>query len=319
PSTSTLTITFNYAIAFSTGNITIYKASDNSIRQRVSATMNNFCKITKDGFNVSIKVIASTFNEYGEQYFVTMDNNFVKENSRPLKGINDGIWILKSDESIKVVIGSVRLTIDASKNFSVLSKDNQSAYFDTLLNELADKVPIHRSHLSSNNRFYNRFYNLLYDQIVILIRINRANNETERTASEASSDLNNMIIYKNITAFSFGVTNDLDQDYGFTSFSNAWNEYTVQIIVEILIFLILYLVSRILSYKLKLKELEAISSAILVLGLIIPNFILSSFFVAYNSNDVLELYWPRNIPQIIIQSIDNCIKEFQFKATAFEK
>ena len=60
--------------------------------------MHDFCKISPDGYTISIKVINSTFNEYGEQYFVTMDNNFVKyfEYESPQKGIHDGIWILKT-------------------------------------------------------------------------------------------------------------------------------------------------------------------------------------------------------------------------------
>ncbi|CAG8558911.1 11509_t:CDS:2, partial [Scutellospora calospora] len=160
-SITTLNITINDTVTLSTGNITIYKASDNSIRQRISATMHEFCNISYDRIYftsfLSITVIKSTFNEYGEQYFVTMDNNFVMDTNAPLKGIHDGIWILKSDEAIT---GSVHLTVDASKKFL-----NQSAYFYPLLNELSVKVPINRSRLSSNNRFYK----VLNDQIVILI------------------------------------------------------------------------------------------------------------------------------------------------------
>ncbi|CAG8511464.1 10522_t:CDS:2, partial [Dentiscutata heterogama] len=214
-STTILNVTFVYHIALSTGNITIYKASDNSIRQRVSVTMYEFCKINPDGYTVSITVISNIFNEYGEQYFVTMDNNFVKrvQTNEPLKGIHDGIWILKSDNqkiySDESIMGSVRLTIDASKRF--IKHNNQSAYIDTLLNELADKVPIRRSRLSAKNNFQEVFNG----QIAIPIRIEMANNEVERSSSDVFSDLNSMIIYKNITTFSSGVTNDLDQDYGF--------------------------------------------------------------------------------------------------------
>ncbi|KAF0523212.1 hypothetical protein F8M41_015437 [Gigaspora margarita] len=220
-STTFLNITFNnYTLLLSTNNITIYKASDNSIRQRVSATMYDFCKISSDKLTVSIKVIGSTFNEYDEQYFVTMDNNFVK-NTRyndPLKGIDDGVWTLKTDSldiqkiySDNAITGSVRLTQEASKQFSPFSKDNHSVYIDNLLNELAVKVPINRYCLRSDNRFHNEFY----DQVVIIIRIDIRNNEIKRIASEVSSDLNNMIIYKIVTTFSQGITNNLDQGYGF--------------------------------------------------------------------------------------------------------
>ncbi|CAG8485244.1 10306_t:CDS:2, partial [Dentiscutata heterogama] len=85
----------------------------------------------------------------------------------------------------KAIMGSVRLTTDALTKFLNLSKHNQSAYIDSLLNELADKVPINR------------------------------NNEIKSDVSELFSDLNTMIIYKNITTFSLGITNDLDLDYGF--------------------------------------------------------------------------------------------------------
>ncbi|RIB14902.1 hypothetical protein C2G38_1616034 [Gigaspora rosea] len=280
-STTTLNITFVYNIALSTGNITIYKASNNSIRQRISATMQEFCKI--DGYTVSIKIINSTFNEYGEQYFVTMDSNFVRriQTNEPLKGIHDGIWILKSDNFdiySDAILGSARLTTDASKSFL---KRNQLSYIDTLLVEFAHKVPIHRSRLSTNYRF-----EVLNGQIAIPIHIDMARNKTERSSSKVFSDLNNMITYKNITTFSSGMTNDLDQDYGFKEIKNYWNEHKVQIIIGFVIFIIFYLI---LNYKFKSKIFEAISSAILGL----PNFILSVLFVIYYSDDVPELYWPR--------------------------
>ncbi|RIB25260.1 hypothetical protein C2G38_2241521 [Gigaspora rosea] len=44
-STTTLNIILIIDVILSAGNITIYKVSDNSVRQRVSATMNEFCKL----------------------------------------------------------------------------------------------------------------------------------------------------------------------------------------------------------------------------------------------------------------------------------
>ncbi|KAF0526267.1 hypothetical protein F8M41_014100 [Gigaspora margarita] len=51
-----------------------------------------------DGLSIIIKVILSTFNEYNEQYFVSMDNNFVKgaDWNEPLRGIHDRVWIFKT-------------------------------------------------------------------------------------------------------------------------------------------------------------------------------------------------------------------------------
>ncbi|RIB09449.1 hypothetical protein C2G38_2208911 [Gigaspora rosea] len=125
-SMTTLNITLITNAILSTGNITIYKVSDNSVRQRVSTTMNEFCKLD-DTFYIIIKVINSTFNKYDE-----------------------------------VVMGSLRLTVDTSKTF------------------LAYMI-----------------------------------NETKRNDLEIFSDLNTIIVYKNITIFSSVVTNYLDKSYGF--------------------------------------------------------------------------------------------------------
>ncbi|KAF0526265.1 hypothetical protein F8M41_014098 [Gigaspora margarita] len=204
-STTFLNITFNYPVALSasTSYITIYKASNNSIRQRISHDLHDFISISSDGLSIIIKVIPSTFNEYDEQYFVSMDNNFIKgaDWNEPLRGIHDGIWILKT-----AIHGLARLTQEASKSFSIL-QNNQSAYIVSLLDEIAKKVPINRSRLSSNNKIQKSNQ----DQIIIQISIGASNDYTEKTAVNLASNLISMIMFKNITTISLGLTNDLDQ------------------------------------------------------------------------------------------------------------
>ncbi|KAF0433388.1 hypothetical protein F8M41_005073 [Gigaspora margarita] len=349
PSTTTfLNITFNRPVVLSatTSNITIYKASDNSIRQRISTTMHDLFNISSDRLSISIKVIKSTFNEYGEQYFVKIDNNFFKgaDWDEPLRGIHDGIWILKTDMATdrktdipndrnrkpdKAIMGLVRLTQAASKKFSVF-KNNQSAcnaYINKLLDDIAKKVPINRSRLSSNHKIQK----LYQDQIVIPISINTANNENEKTAAELASDFAYMILSKNITTISSGVTNDLDQDYNLrllgrfmisfkilkrlisTNLSvigfvqNNWNEYKAQITVGIMIFVISCLLSHILGYKFKSEYFERTNTAIYILGLIIPNFILSILFVIKYSDQVPELYWLSVLVLFVPIFINFCI------------
>ncbi|KAF0501473.1 hypothetical protein F8M41_020002 [Gigaspora margarita] len=301
-STTLLIINFKVRIALSTSTsrITIYKTSDNSIRQRIPVTMHEYFSISPDEFAISIFVINSTFNEYDEQYFVNMDNNFVKNkvNNEPIKGIHDDIWILKTDlpnnrklYSDNAIMGSVRLTQSASKSFLALSKHNQSTYINNLLNELAEKVPINISYLRSDNGFNK----ITCYQIVIPIRIDvdSTNYKTKRTASEYSSDLHYMITYKNITTFTLGITNDLDQDYGFKPMWNVWNDHKVQIILisGIIIFITFCLLYPILIHKLKSKKIEVLCSTILKFALIVPNFILSILFVVQYSNNVPDLYW----------------------------
>ncbi|CAG8513995.1 7988_t:CDS:2, partial [Cetraspora pellucida] len=92
-STTILKITFYEPVLLSTGNITIYKASNGSERQRTMATMNDQCSISSDGLTVNIKLLESTFNEFGEKYYIQLDSNFVKDKnlSEPLSGIDKEI------------------------------------------------------------------------------------------------------------------------------------------------------------------------------------------------------------------------------------
>ncbi|RIB05427.1 hypothetical protein C2G38_596935 [Gigaspora rosea] len=320
PLTTLLIITFNHPVVLSesTSNITICKASDGSIRQRISATMHNFFNISSDGLSISINVSKSTFNEYGEQYIVTMDNNFVKgaKWNEPLRGIHDGIWILKTDmpknqkpNQDKTIMGLVRLTQEASKKFSAF-KNNQSAYIayiHRLLNNIGTKVPINHSRLSSNNKIQKLFQG----QIVIPIRINAATHENERNASELASDLAYLIMFKNITTISFGIANDLDQSYDFKLLGfiqNNWDEYKSQIIAVIMAFLMFSLFFHILSYKLKSECFERINTAIYIIGLIVPNFIFTIFFAINYSDEVPDLYWPSVLVLCVPIFINFCIK-----------
>ncbi|KAF0526273.1 hypothetical protein F8M41_014106 [Gigaspora margarita] len=183
-STNFLNITFNRPVALSapTSNITIYKASDNSIRQMISTTMHVFISISSDGFTVNA--------EWDE----------------PLRGIHDGIWILKSDiirMAITDIVGLVRLTQEASKKFSA-PQNNQSAYINSLLNDIAKKVPINRFRLSSNNTIQKSNQ----DQILIPINIDAY------TEWHLASDLSNMIEFKKITTISFGLTYRYNFQFG---------------------------------------------------------------------------------------------------------
>ncbi|CAG8723416.1 28616_t:CDS:2 [Racocetra persica] len=120
-STTKISVNFFLPVYLSTGNITIYKASDHSIRLRVSAN-SEFCKLSNGGRVVNISIIDSTFNEYGEKYYVKMGNNFVKVRlfNEPLRGIESEGLIFKSvykaSPSETAATGLAVLTMDASKN-----------------------------------------------------------------------------------------------------------------------------------------------------------------------------------------------------------
>ncbi|CAG8501584.1 21001_t:CDS:2, partial [Racocetra persica] len=220
--TNALRITFFDPIVLSTGNLTIYKTSDNSIRQQVSGMMEEFCTIDWDEKTIIIKVISSTFNEYGELYSVIMDNNFVKSKNynEPLKGLEGGI--LKYNSTYRAPpsdsdVYSARLTMEATVKVSALSKDDQKIYFNSLLDDISIKLPVRRGRL---NIFGN--LRLIYDSISKLeniefniLIVNLPNSaQHENTVLGVVSDLDTMITYKIATEFSIGLTNDLDSTFG---------------------------------------------------------------------------------------------------------
>ncbi|RIB06060.1 hypothetical protein C2G38_543607 [Gigaspora rosea] len=285
--THMLYITFFDAVILSTGYVTIYKTSDNSIRQRISATRHEFINIDSQGTTISISVIGSTFNQYGEEYYVKIDYNFVKSamNNEPIKGIEGGIWRLKSNISInddkQRSSGLAKFTIDASKKILVLSDFERFNYYHDLLNEIAAKVPVRLDSLS---------YNIINSSFSIRIDVVSMFNRTGNTDLGVLSDLNNMIVYKQITTFSTGLTNDLNSTSGFQPINNSGELmiafymlieliYTTNfpIIGSWLYMIILYflpclfiagLFFHIMSiYTLPSKKFEAITSAILRLAL----------------------------------------------------
>ncbi|RIB26733.1 hypothetical protein C2G38_188104 [Gigaspora rosea] len=108
-STKSLKITFYKPVLLSTGNITIYKASNDSERQSSAATMTDQVSISPDGLTVSIKIVESTFNEYGEKYYIRMDANFVKDRnlSEPLSGIDKRIVVYESSNVLYIFLAVI--------------------------------------------------------------------------------------------------------------------------------------------------------------------------------------------------------------------
>ncbi|CAG8502927.1 17379_t:CDS:2, partial [Dentiscutata heterogama] len=224
--TTSLNIAFFVPVSLSNdqihGHLTIYKTSDNSIRQKVSPRAKNFCSTSPDGKTITIKIISSTFNEFNESYYVQMDNNFVKSSlyNEPLKGISDGIWNLSSintnnliNPSGSTIVGTVGLTNDAMKKFTSFSTLGRSNYFAQLLNKTADQIPVQRERLTTDEKFQ---YINNGQQIIFSIKVNLPlPDSNESTADGVAADLITMLKNKEVTTFSNDITNDLDDGYGF--------------------------------------------------------------------------------------------------------
>ncbi|KAF0396189.1 hypothetical protein F8M41_010121 [Gigaspora margarita] len=334
--THMLYITFFDAIILSTGYVTIYKTSDNSIRQRISATMNEFINIDSKGTTISISVIGSTFNQYGEEYYVKVDYNFVKSamNNEPIKGIEGRIWRLKSNNSINddkqrpsetYVDGLATFTIDASKKIAVFSIIERDNYYKDLLNEITAKVSVGLGRLDYMEDLSNSSFSIIIYPIY---------DKTENTVLGVVSDLNNMIVYKQITTFSTGLTNDLNSTTGFQRINESelmtafymlmefnhttnfpiigigtwWSLFINAAIIFVTGLFAISLLFHILSiYILHSKKFEAISSAILRLTLIIPNFIILLLFIVYIPKIDPIVYLPSVLLFSILLLVNFCI------------
>ncbi|CAG8439354.1 1378_t:CDS:2 [Dentiscutata heterogama] len=250
-STTTISIVFYDPVMISddltAGFVTIYQTSTNNIRQKISPAMNNYYQISSDRKTVNLTIISSTFNQHGENYYIEMDNNFVKSYlyKEPLTGIQDRIWNLTSIIVDNPIVGSVGLQPEEIKKF--LSLPDRSKYFDALLSDIASKVPVRRERLITNGKFQYINFGQPTEQIIFSIQVNPSYSSDESSAQAVVSDLNTMINHKSSTTFSTGFTDDLDQFYGFQVYIGFWDKYRVEIIVSFIV-LALLVFSYITSY-----------------------------------------------------------------------
>ncbi|CAG8540864.1 6176_t:CDS:2, partial [Dentiscutata heterogama] len=236
--TNSLTITFLNPVILSNGYISIYKDSDKTMRQKISASMKDYVRIINDNHTiVSIDIIGSTFNQYGETYYVQMDANFVRDEKlyEPLTGIDEDIVMYKSSNifvkkarpSEEAAIYDARLTVVASKAFNNLAEANQTQYFKSLLQDIATKLPCRPELLSTYGSPRYSMQNIQFS-----IRVNKTNPKLDKnyTVPAIVSDIDDMIINKKVTRFSDGVTNDLDETFGFQRPNSILGDYKDKII-----------------------------------------------------------------------------------------
>ncbi|RIB21040.1 hypothetical protein C2G38_2177719 [Gigaspora rosea] len=235
--TDTLSITFKNPIVLSTGFITIYKSSDNTMRQKVQATMSEYVKIINDNRTiVNIKIIPSTLNQYGQIYYVQMDANFVRDDKlyEPLTGIDEGIVRYQSKNiprpSEEAAIFLARLTPDATSRFKSFPESNKTEYFNNLLQDMAKKLPIRPELLTVTDGLQFITINSI-ESLQFAIRVNKTNSKLDNyTVPGIISDITSMIQNKKITSFAYGITNDLDDTYGFKQRGDIFGDYKDKII-----------------------------------------------------------------------------------------
>ncbi|CAG8679520.1 8676_t:CDS:2, partial [Funneliformis caledonium] len=184
--------------------------------------------------------------------------------------------------------GLVRLTVDGTKVYDSLSSEDQDKFFNTLLIELADSIPVSPTRFHSNKKIQPD--NSLKDNpYFISIGIEETEDGNEKSVDSIIKILETMIKYKDQTPIGIGeVSKYLDASYGFNPKPDLWETYKyrllgVFLVVGLLIILFLFAQKR---------DKAGNNFAILQLGLILFDLIMDVLFVSNNSRDIPLLYIP---------------------------
>ncbi|CAG8632182.1 4974_t:CDS:10, partial [Racocetra persica] len=138
-----INITFQDPVSFANGKLYIYQASSQSDILRQIINSKNCTQCTTRDNVVTLNVYDSTFNVPGGQYYIQIDNNFVKNSiyDEAILGINSHVWTFHTAD-INVskqsgdIWGSLQLTTNGTQYFYKLSDSERSVFFTELINEL---------------------------------------------------------------------------------------------------------------------------------------------------------------------------------------
>ncbi|RHZ78429.1 hypothetical protein Glove_165g110 [Diversispora epigaea] len=291
---SNITITYYDPVELSDGYIWIYQVDNNGnnfIRQYVDGGNKKYCSISESGLTVTVKVIKSTFSNPSSQFYVKVDNNFVRSKAlgEPLMGINDNIWKFNtypSEKTIKgtnAISGVLRLTIEGTEYYENLDSTGKSNFFSDLQIILSEIIPVNIKQLSSNEK--TQIDGTISRQIIFSLNIQSSK---ERSIKSIIDDLDDMIKYKSITSISlFPTTNYLDEVFGFEQ-QNLWNKCKWGFLGVILTFAFLVFLFSIANGRTR----HGRNMAIFQLGFIIYDFVLDVIFVSVKGRVVVALYIP---------------------------
>ncbi|RIB00515.1 hypothetical protein C2G38_2147857 [Gigaspora rosea] len=291
-----INMTFYNQIALSAKNISIYQDSGRDLVLRLYYNaQNNSDKlnISPDLKEISISVLKSTFASPNSQYYVVMDNNFVKDfmSNEPLSGAN---WSFSTGPKSDEYLGNseyalTRLNMNESSYFNSLSPKNKSEYLDQLKNELAHSVPIDSSNIVAISQFqWDKDVNNL--QILLKFQILPGNNNTnDLNVVKVIDTLNDLIVNRDVTAISrLSKSSNLDNKYGFIRKVNVWGRYGYNLIFIGIVPLFLAVLT-LLSYRERNDGNNFIPFRIL---LIIVDFVVDLMFVLIHSRDIKALFYP---------------------------
>ncbi|GBB87645.1 hypothetical protein RclHR1_01410028 [Rhizophagus clarus] len=297
-----ISINFYVPVILSNGKLSIYyQLNDqrNILRQSTSCISTTAkCTLANNDTMVIVTVLDSVLSKSGGNYFIKVDNNFVKDrvHEEPLLGIKENIWKFTIEDSkspyyiISSISGLLRLNLEGTDEIARYTNDNRTKFFNGLLDELADVILIPRDRLSKDSKEQTDPDSKL---LLFSIKISEVKDHDEKDANTTMYDLNNMMANSDQTFIVQGDhTKYLDSTFGFKPKPNYWEEYKFKLLgalLAIIILVILYFLARLRS---KNKRKEGRNFAIFQFALIIFDFVMDILFITNNANDFPKLYTP---------------------------
>nr|CAG8519597.1 10726_t:CDS:10 [Entrophospora candida] len=204
-------------------NIT-YTIPVNILRQTISPiTSPDYFTLSNNNQTISFNFIASTFNIPDQQYYITVDNTFVKDRqyNQNVLGIQPFVWNFYTGSSEAII----RLNKNGTTYYrsSLLSSNSDRNFFSNALSkELAAIIPCDPDRLTVSTN-YQFDHNGLVDQLVLLKIgvqglgdvINDNNILDKLSSDDIIYNLDILIRHKNITGISRSTSSSLlDEDFG---------------------------------------------------------------------------------------------------------
>ncbi|CAG8517855.1 8152_t:CDS:2 [Funneliformis mosseae] len=286
-----LNIKYYNKVELSNGNITIFQ-DDGNIRQTTSGINGRYVSYGDDT-TIKVAILKSTFNQPGRRYYVSIDNNSVKDKiyQEPLYGVNDHVWSFTTTQteteiSSDDVMGQVRLTPEGTSYF--LYEADREVFLMKLKRELADAIPVNPNRITTNEGF-EIDTSVSQKQIFLSIDIKKMETEQERSVSLAIMDLDSLIKNKPITVIASGEsTSYLDEDYGYKTLPNWRKTYGSALLGIFAITLVLIC----FFFYAKRKNADAKNTVIFQLGIIIFDVIMDITFIITKAKNIEALYIP---------------------------
>nr|CAG8526867.1 13248_t:CDS:10 [Entrophospora candida] len=328
-----ITITYTKSIKASSGKISIYQKrsstspniddDDKDILRQSCFAQSDYVQISNET-TAQVKVLKSTFNNPGNEYYVTVEDDFVKSatTDQNIIGINSKAWnfstVLVKDESYvnydsDSVSCIIRLTPEGTTYYTSLSTDDQTDFVGKMSNELSNALPcdvtrvttltkyqysLHNNNINSDNLSQKVFKNVgmnitasSTDQIFMRVEIEGTLSRTELSAVQLASDLNELILNKDVTLLSKGLyTNLIDSGYGAERLDHfkekfRWIFMIIFIGFLLLMLIILWILIRMHKYKAAQRFLAAV-----MFTFIISDFCLNIVFISIHGKDFKWLY-----------------------------